>query len=49
MSILEVTTRVTYKYLMGKRKDDLSRWILELLEEVERLRTFEVMVMGDKK
>jgi hypothetical protein len=38
MSVMTVETKVTRSYLLNKTKNDLSSWVLTLLDEVERLR-----------
>lgn len=35
MSTMEITTKITYKYLMGKSKHDLAYMILDLLDKVD--------------
>lgn len=35
---MEITTKVTYKYLMGKSKHDLVYMVLDLLDELEKYR-----------
>lgn len=37
MTTVEVTTRVTYKYLMGKTKHELAHWLLESMDNEEQL------------
>lgn len=37
MSVTTITTRVTHRYLMGKSKYDLARWILDDLERKTEL------------
>jgi hypothetical protein len=39
MSIMEFTTRITHKYLMGKTKHELADWIMRDLDEIEKLQT----------
>lgn len=46
MSIIEITTKITYKYLMSKSKHDLAEMILRLLDEVEDER--EIDYFGEK-
>ncbi len=38
MSTIEITTKITYPYLMGKRKSDLADWFLRELDEKDALR-----------
>lgn len=47
MSVFEIRSRITYRSLMNRTKDQLATQVLDLLREVDRLRERGDQIQGD--
>ena len=47
MSVFEIRSRITYRSLMNRTKDQLATQVMDLLREVDRLRERGDRLQGD--